>query len=167
MKRLHVHVHVDDLEKSIGFYSLIFANAPTLRKDDYAKWQLDDPAVNFAISNTCGRSSGLNHLGLQTDGPDELEDIHARLKTARELTLDQKAARCCYAVSDKHWVTDPDGIVWEMFHTMSKTEVYGEDRVADAQPPNSEAASKDQCESACGCAPQQPGLTNRHAEGAG
>ncbi len=134
MKRLHVHVSVSDLKDSVRFYSRLFASEPTLLKPDYAKWMLEDPRVNFAISEKEDRRAGINHLGVQAESSEELEEINVRLKEARQAAFDQKAANCCYAVSDKHWTTDPSGIVWEMFHTISDASVYGDDRGELADP---------------------------------
>ena len=125
MKRFHVHVSVNDLEESVRFYSKLFSEAPAVRKDDYAKWMLDDPRVNFAISKRCG-GTGVNHLGLQVDSDAELEALEASLIESEAAVLDEKAATCCYARSDKHWTTDPQGVVWEAFHTHGEAKVYGE-----------------------------------------
>lgn len=130
MKRLHVHVAVDDLDRSIGFYSKLFAAEPTVRKDDYAKWMLDDPKVNFAISAQGGRASGVDHLGIQVESDGELRELAHRLKAAGESTRDQEAATCCYALSNKSWVNDPSGIRWETFFTFGEATTYGEDEDA-------------------------------------
>jgi len=138
MKRLHVHVAVDDLDASIGFYSTLFGAPPAVTKDDYAKWMLDDPRVNFAISDRA-RVAGVDHLGIQTDTAEELQDLAARLKSAGETTRDQDATTCCYARSDKAWVTDPSGLRWETFFTFGEAAHYGEDepdaRLIDAGKP--------------------------------
>lgn len=126
MKRLHVHISVDDLEKSVGFYSTLFGVAPGVLKDDYAKWALDDPRVNFAISRRA-RAAGLDHLGIQVDGPEELQEVAGRLAASGASLLEQKDAACCYARSDKAWVNDPQGIAWETFHSHGEITVYGED----------------------------------------
>lgn len=126
MKRLHVHVSVDDLDRSIGFYAALFGASPTVVKDDYAKWMLDDPRVNFAISGR-GREAGVDHLGIQVDTGEELTELSGRLKAAGETTRDQEAATCCYARSDKAWVNDPSGLRWETFHTFGEAVTYGED----------------------------------------
>jgi catechol 2,3-dioxygenase-like lactoylglutathione lyase family enzyme len=126
MKRLHIHVAVDDLVKSIGFYSTLFGAQPSVLKDDYAKWMLDDPRVNFAISDRA-RSVGLDHLGIQVGSADELAELAGRLKAAGEVTLDQQATTCCYAQSDKAWVNDPSGLRWETFFTFGEATTYGED----------------------------------------
>lgn len=127
MKRLHVHVAVDDLERAIGFYSTLFGISPAVRKPDYAKWMLDDPRVNFAVSQHANRSAGIDHLGIQVESDAELRALAARLKSAGERTRDQEAATCCYAQSNKAWVNDPSGIRWETFFTFGGAAVYGED----------------------------------------
>lgn len=140
MKRLHVHVGVHDLQKSIRFYSALFAAEPSVSKPDYAKWMLDDPRVNFAIS-TRATKAGLDHLGIQADDGAELEEIGSRLAQADVSLLPQKGASCCYAKSDKYWTLDPQGIAWESFHSLDSVPVYGEDHAP-------EAANKSAC-----CAP--------------
>lgn len=132
MKRLHVHVAVNDLAQSLRFYSALFGAEPTVTKDDYAKWQLDDPCVNFAIS-TRGKTAGLDHLGIQADNDAELEDIGSRLKQAALPTMAQKNASCCYAKSDKYWTLDPQGIAWESFHTLDTIPVFGADTASMPQ----------------------------------
>jgi catechol 2,3-dioxygenase-like lactoylglutathione lyase family enzyme len=126
MKRLHVHVAVADLSESIRFYSELFASQPTVRKADYAKWMLDDPRVNFAIS-AHRQPVGVNHLGFQVESDEELRGMRARLEAADARMIEEKAQSCCYARSDKYWVTDPSGIAWETFHTLGSIPVYGED----------------------------------------
>jgi|SRR6185437_111011 len=126
MKRLHVHVAVDDLPKSIDFYSTLFGAQPSVVKDDYAKWMLEDPRVNFAISDR-HHAAGLDHLGIQVDSREELAELSGRLKSAGETTRDQTATTCCYAQSDKAWVSDPSGVSWETFFTFGEATVYGED----------------------------------------
>jgi len=137
MKRMHVHVAVHDLERSIGFYSALFAAQPAVVKPDYAKWMLDDPRVNFAIS-TRGRQAGLDHLGIQVESQDELSDVYARLREAGGAVLEQGQTTCCYAESEKSWIEDPSGISWETFFTTGESIDYGigiekEARVAHAQ----------------------------------
>jgi catechol-2,3-dioxygenase len=122
MKRLHVHVAVDHLQHSIGFYSALFATRPTVIKTDYAKWMLDDPRVNFAISAR-GRTAGLDHLGIQVEDKDELNDVYARLHKASGDVIEQGQTNCCYARSEKSWIEDPSGISWETFLTMGETTV--------------------------------------------
>ena len=126
MKRLHVHVAVEDLPRSIDFYSTLFGVQPNVTKDDYAKWMLDDPRVNFAISDRA-RVPGVDHLGIQVDTNEELMDLAGRLKAAGEVTRDQEATTCCYAKSDKAWVNDPSGLRWETFFTFGDATNYGED----------------------------------------
>jgi catechol 2,3-dioxygenase-like lactoylglutathione lyase family enzyme len=134
MKRLHVHVAVDDLEKSIGFYSTLFAVPPAVTKPDYAKWMLDDPRVNFAISARDSRVGGVDHLGIQVETDGELRELANRLKAAGETTRDQEATTCCYAQSNKAWVNDPSGVRWETFFTFGEATTYGEDEPAVEQP---------------------------------
>ena len=126
MKRLHVHVAVGDLAKSIGFYSTLFGAQPVVLKDDYAKWMLDDPRVNFAISDRAA-VAGVDHLGIQVETGEELAELAGRLKAAGEVTRDQEATTCCYARSDKAWVNDPNGLRWETFFTFGEATAYGED----------------------------------------
>ena len=124
MKRFHVHLSVPDLASSIRFYSGLFGGPPSVEKSDYAKWMLDEPRVNFAISQR-GSRTGLNHLGLQADSSEELATIRASFDAAeRGAVVDEPDARCCYAVSDKHWVRDPQGIAWEAFHSQGTIELY-------------------------------------------
>jgi catechol-2,3-dioxygenase len=125
MKRLHVHVAVDDLQHSIGFYSALFAEQPSVTKTDYAKWMLDDPRVNFAIS-TRGRQAGLDHLGIQVEDKDELNEIYARLHKAASNVIEQGQTSCCYAKSEKAWIDDPAGISWETFLTTGESTDYGD-----------------------------------------
>jgi hypothetical protein len=125
MKRLHLHVAVDDLTQSIGFYSVLFAAEPTVVKTDYAKWMLDDPRVNFAIS-TRGRKAGLDHLGIQVESADELQEVYARLHRASADVTEQGQVTCCYARSEKAWIDDPSGIAWETFLTSGESTQYGD-----------------------------------------
>ena len=125
MKRLHVHVGVSDLDRSIKFYSTMFGNQPTVVKDDYAKWMLDDPRVNFAISAGQHANSGIQHLGVQAENLEELGDVYGRLRAADRPVLEEGRTTCCYAKSEKSWVADPDGIVWEAFFTEGAVTVYG------------------------------------------
>ena len=125
MKRLHVHVAVADLEPSVRFYSTLFAAEPTVLKHDYAKWMLDDPRVNFAISQR-GGTTGVQHLGIQTEDAGELSEVYARLKQAERPVVAQAATTCCYARSDKQWIADPQGVAWETFLTHGEATVYGE-----------------------------------------
>jgi catechol 2,3-dioxygenase-like lactoylglutathione lyase family enzyme len=125
MKRFHVHLHVDDLARSIGFYSKLFAAEPARREADYAKWMLQDPPVNFAIS-TRGHAAGIDHLGFQVDDDGELAELKARAEAADLALQDEGETTCCYARSDKHWITDPQGIAWEQFHTLGDIPVFNE-----------------------------------------
>jgi hypothetical protein len=126
MKRFHVHVAVSDLQKSMRFYSAMFGAEPSVVKPDYAKWMLEDPRLNFAISQR-GHAPGVNHLGMQAETDVELEDIHANLQRANDRIVTEKGAQCCYAKSDKYWVTDPQGIAWESFRSLASIPLYGED----------------------------------------
>jgi catechol 2,3-dioxygenase-like lactoylglutathione lyase family enzyme len=141
MKRFHVHISVEDLAANIRFYSTVFGQPPGVRKDDYAKWMLDDPRVNFAISQR-GAPAGLDHLGVQVDTGEELTALREQVRAAEIAALDQAGAQCCYAKSDKYWITDPQGIAWETFHSLDSIPVFG----ADTQKEEVEAAG------AC-CAP--------------
>jgi catechol 2,3-dioxygenase-like lactoylglutathione lyase family enzyme len=125
MKRFHVHVSVDDLEESIRFYSTLFGTPPSRHEHDYAKWMLDDPRVNFAISSR-GRDAGLQHLGIQADDQRELDEIAARAAAATDSVLVETDAACCYARSNKAWVEDPAGIRWETFFTFGDATTYGQ-----------------------------------------
>jgi len=132
MKRFHVHLGVPDLSASVRFYSDLFGTAPTVQKPDYAKWMLDDPRVNFAISHH-GRAAGLNHLGVQAESADELAGIRTRFEAADATTpVAETGAHCCYVKSDKHWVTDPQGIAWEAFHTLETIPLFGAEEDAEA-----------------------------------
>jgi hypothetical protein len=125
MKRLHVHVAVENLPQSIGFYSALFAAQPSVVKTDYAKWMLDDPRVNFAIS-TRGRQPGLDHLGIQVESADELQEVYGRLHAAGGNVIEQGQTACCYAKSEKSWIDDPAGIAWETFLTTGESTTYGD-----------------------------------------
>jgi predicted enzyme related to lactoylglutathione lyase len=125
MKRLHVQGAVDDLTASIKFYSALFAAAPSVVKPDYAKWMLDDPRANFAISAR-GRAAGLDHLGIQVESKDELKEVYARLHQAGGQVVEQGQTNCCYSRSEKSWIDDPAGIVWETFLTFGETTDYGD-----------------------------------------
>ena len=122
-KRFHVHVHVDDLDRNIGFYSKLFGAAPARRETDYAKWMLDDPPVNFAIS-TWGARRGIDHLGIQADDAAELAALRERAASAELSMKIEQQVSCCYAKSDKHWITDPQGIAWEHFHTLESVPTF-------------------------------------------
>jgi catechol 2,3-dioxygenase-like lactoylglutathione lyase family enzyme len=125
MKRFHVHVAVSNLQDSIRFYSSVFGIAPTVVKDDYAKWMLDEPRVNFAISNR-GAKTGIDHLGFQVDSDAELKSMRQNLIAAQVPVLEENEKSCCYAKSDKYWITDPQGVAWETFHTLGSVPLYGE-----------------------------------------
>lgn len=142
MKRFHVHLHVNDLDQNIAFYSALFNQPPTRTEGDYAKWMLEDPPVNFAIS-TRGASTGLDHLGFQVSSADELAGLKAQAQSADMALLDEGETTCCYARSDKYWITDPQGVAWEQFHTLDNIPVFSEARAPEATA------------SAC-CAPQAP-----------
>lgn len=128
MKRLHVHVSVEDVAKSIQFYNTLFASEPTVTKDDYAKWMLEDPRVNFAISKR-GSDTGIRHLGIQVEDRAELADVYSRLQRAEAPVLEEGATTCCYAKSEKSWIEDPQGVQWETFLTTGESTVYGADPV--------------------------------------
>ena len=126
MKRLHIHIAVKDIDESKKFYSTLFGAAPTKEKEDYVQWLLDDPAVNLAISS--GRDTvGLNHLGFQVDSDEALAEIEDRLIAADITGEKQEEAQCCYASSKKYWIKDPQGLIWENYHTMEQIEVFGGD----------------------------------------
>ena len=146
MKRFHVHVAVRDLEQSVRFYSAMFGSEPTVTKPDYAKWMLDDPRVNFAISQRGNADFGVNHLGVQAETDDELEAIHSNLRRADSTVVAEKGAQCCYATSDKYWVTDPQGVAWESFRSLGSVPFYGEDRAPGVE---RQAAAPSTC-----CGPQ-------------
>lgn len=124
MKRFHVHVAVDDLDANVQFYSTLFGTEPSVLKSDYAKWMLDDPRINFAISKRRGRA-GVDHLGVQVDSEKELSELREQLAAAEIAALDQPNADCCYARSDKYWITDPQRVAWETFHTLESIPVFG------------------------------------------
>lgn len=147
MKRLHVHVAVKDLDASIRFYSQLFAAEPTVRKGDYAKWMLEDPRVNFAISERAERGvpSGVDHLGIQVEDRAELAEVYGRLQRAETPVIEEGATTCCYAQSEKSWIEDPQGVQWETFLTTGESTVYGTDEIRSAQ-------EKRQTEASC-CAP--------------
>jgi catechol 2,3-dioxygenase-like lactoylglutathione lyase family enzyme len=140
MKRFHVHVAVDDLDANIRFYSTVFGLPPTVSKPDYAKWMLDDPRVNFAISKR-GLKPGLDHLGVQVESEDELAQMRAQVGRAEIAALDQENTACCYARSDKYWITDPQGIAWETFHSLNTIPVFRE----DAAPSESATKATEAC----------------------
>ena len=138
MKRFHVKISVKDVNRSIEFYRTLFGAEPTVVKNDYARWMLEDPRVNFAISEaSC--STGINHVGLQAESMSELEEVRGRLSTASQKTLDQNDAECCYARSTKTWVRDPDNVAWETFVTHGEITHFGEDRDPEEHPATGEA----------------------------
>jgi catechol 2,3-dioxygenase-like lactoylglutathione lyase family enzyme len=149
MKRLHVHVNVADLERSVRFYSTLFGAQPSVRKPEYAKWMLEDPRVNFAVSQQ-GRVPGVDHLGIQAESRPELDEVAARLATADTSILHQEGTSCCYAKSDKAWSEDPSGIKWESFYTHGDSTTFGESAAHD--------------ESAC-CAPRAGAIAAVEAGG--
>lgn len=154
MKRMHVHVAVADLHQSIGFYSALFDAEPTIVKPDYAKWMLDDPHLNFAIS-TRGRAPGLDHLGIQVESKAELHEVYTRLRKADGRIVEQGQTSCCYAKSEKSWIDDPAGISWETFHTTGESTDYGDgsgEREARLTRAKTCCAPESAVESAsCGC----------------
>lgn len=154
MKRFHVHLHVDDLDKSVGFYSKLFAAEPARVEADYAKWMLDDPAINFAIS-TRGDKAGIDHLGFQTDDAAELASLKARAAAADMALLDEGETTCCYARSEKHWITDPQGIAWEHFHTLGNIPVFHLPAMVGAAGTTADAAAS----ACCAAAPRSTPMT--------
>lgn len=142
MKRLHVHLSVPSLEEGVRFYSALFGAEPSVLKSDYAKWMVEDPRVNFAIS-TRSADKGLDHLGIQVEDDTELQEVHARLAAAAMPVVEQEGTACCYARSDKYWTVDPQGIAWEAFHSLEQIPVFGD---------GEEAQDKEAAGSAC-CAP--------------
>jgi catechol 2,3-dioxygenase-like lactoylglutathione lyase family enzyme len=149
MKRLHIHVGVEDLDRSVLFYSTLFGASPTVAKADYAKWMLDDPRVNFAISAGACRATGIEHLGIQVEDEAELSEVYARMAAADRPVLDEGQTTCCYAKSRKSWISDPDGLVWETFHTTGESTVYGGnpdlDQLAAAESAAAAAAPSNCC----------------------
>ena len=131
MKRLHVHVGVESLDASIAFYSTMFGAEPTVMKDDYAKWMLEDPRVNFAISAGNHARKGIEHLGIQVESAEELGEVYGRLRAANRPVLEEGRTTCCYAKSEKSWIADPDGIVWEAFFTDGEATTYGDSSALD------------------------------------
>lgn len=149
MKRFHVHVGVADLDASIAFYTGLFGTEPAVAKPDYAKWMLDDPRINFAISQKEGAAKGIEHLGVQVEDEAELAEVYGRLKAAEAPVIEEGATTCCYAKSEKSWIADPDGVVWEAFLTTGEHTSYGESPGLDG------LASTQAAGHAC-CAPQMP-----------
>lgn len=148
MKRFHVHVAVEDLAASVRFYSTLFATQPAVLKSDYAKWMLEDPRLNFAISQR-GGAVGIEHVGIQVEDHAELQEAYARLKRAEGPVLDEGSTTCCYAQSEKSWIRDPQGVLWETFLTTGESAVYGREAPADGGPATQSAC----CAPAC-CSPQ-------------
>jgi hypothetical protein len=149
MKRLHAHVHVDDLAQSIRFYSTLFAAEPDVVKNDYAKWMLEDPRVNFAISKNAGGRASISHLGIQVEDESELAEVYDRLARAERPTVEEKAATC-YAKSDKQWIADPRGVPWETFFTYGEATVYAQSSLGRLRDATEHAC----CEPTC-CAPAE------------
>ena len=150
MKRLHLHLAVEDLNQNIEFYSILFGCQPSVQHDDYAKWMLDDPRINFAISNRSSKL-GLDHLGIQVDEDQELAEIKQRLDTTQRPIETQEGAACCYARSDKHWITDPQGIAWESFHSLTEIPTFNEaDAPSDGENPFACRPAADTKSSCCG-----------------
>lgn len=155
MKRFHVHVSVKDLPRSIGFYSKLFGAPPTVEKPDYAKWMLEDPRVNFAISTRASKN-GVDHLGIQVDDNDELQEIRARLKATDLAVFEEGETVCCYAKSEKSWVQDPAGIAWEAYRTMEDAQIFSSNVAAResaccAEPSVSQTACCEPSEKTTGC----------------
>jgi catechol 2,3-dioxygenase-like lactoylglutathione lyase family enzyme len=158
MKRFHVHVAVSDLSKSIAFYSAVFGEEPTVVKPDYAKWMLEDPRVNFAISNR-GQAPGVNHLGLQAEDEAELEAIHSNLQKADTTVVPEKDAYCCYAKSDKYWVTDPQGVAWETFRSLGSIPLFGSDKLDRVGEQPASCGSNKVASACCGPETQAPAVS--------
>jgi hypothetical protein len=154
MKRFHVHVAVNDLSKSIAFYSAMFGEQPGVVKADYAKWMLEDPRINFAISNR-GQAAGVNHLGMQAEDDAELEAIHANLKKADTTVVAEKDAHCCYAKSDKYWVTDPQGIAWESFRSLGSIRLFGSAEAESAAAEKAASCGTSEASAASCCTPAE------------
>ncbi len=148
MKRMHVNISVSDLEASVGFYSALFAAQPTVLKSDYAKWMLEDPRVNFAIT-TRGERKGIDHLGIQVEDDAELDEVYARLQSADAPTIEEGETTCCYARSEKSWIFDPDSIAWETFLTRGESAVYGSDGIRPKEGASA-CCSRPQAEDAAG-----------------
>jgi len=127
MKRIHIHISAADLAATKQFYSALFGQAPTVDEPDYMKWMLENPRLNLAVSQRDGATRGVDHIGIQVESDDELDAVNASLVAAEQSTLAEPGAHCCYAESNKHWARDPQGVVWEMFHTMDHAPTYGED----------------------------------------
>lgn len=152
MQRFHLHVGVSDLDASIAFYTALFGSGPSVRKPDYAKWMLEDPRINFAVSMRAGAKKGIEHVGLQAEDAGELAEVYARMKAADRPLLEEGATTCCYARSEKSWIADPDGVVWEAFLTEGATTTYGGSPDLE-QLANARAAEKACCVPAAASAP--------------
>jgi len=150
MARMHIHISVDDLDRSIGFYSTIFGTKPTTQKTDYAKWLLDNPSINFAISSR-GFKPGIEHIGIQAENEDEMSDIRSRLEQGEIETFDDGQTVCCYAESDKSWIRDPSGIPWETYFTMKEAQFFSEH---DTEPSGSSCCSPDSVKVKNDCSPK-------------
>jgi hypothetical protein len=156
MKRFHVHVSVADLEQSVRFYSTLFATEPTVLKPDYAKWMLEDPRVNFAISTHSGSAPGVDHLGIQVEDGAELQQVYGRLTNAEGPVIEEGKTTCCYAQSEKSWIADPQGVSWETFLTTGESTVYGTTgpqvgaRTKPAQPTSAQPTSARPASACCG-----------------
>jgi catechol 2,3-dioxygenase-like lactoylglutathione lyase family enzyme len=151
MKRFHVHISVDDLDRNVRFYTTVFGTSPTVLQPDYAKWMLEDPRINFAISKR-GLKPGVDHLGMQIESDAELNELRRQVAATEMAALDQQNTVCCYARSDKYWITDPQGVAWETFHTLESVPVYGEARGSEStaccsptRPDRSQAAKSAAC----------------------
>ncbi|MEH6758443.1 MAG: ArsI/CadI family heavy metal resistance metalloenzyme [Parasphingorhabdus sp.] len=159
MKRMHIHVSVENIQKSAAFYSKLFGTDPIVLKDDYAKWMLDDPCVNFALSSHDGAHRGIEHVGIQVDDAEELAEVYDRMRDAGQPIFDEGATVCCYAQSDKNWTADPDGIAWEAFLTQGEETEYG-NRVDLDQLASAKAVAGSCCTPAV--APAGTGFANKH-----
>lgn len=144
MKRLHIHISAADLPATKRFYAALFGQPSTVEKPDYMKWMLDEPRINLAVSQRDGAARGVDHVGIQVDNDDELHALNAALVSAEQSTLAEPDAQCCYASSNKHWARDPQGVVWELFHTMDAAPTYGQD-LRDEIPHQPKALSEGGC----------------------
>ena len=132
MNRMHIHLSVESLEKSVAFYSKLFGTEPSVLKADYAKWMLEDPRVNFAMSSNPGTKRGIEHIGIQSENAEELAGVYGRIKDAGGAIFDEGATTCCYAQSEKSWAEDPQGVRWEIFHTHGESQEWGTEQPADS-----------------------------------
>jgi catechol 2,3-dioxygenase-like lactoylglutathione lyase family enzyme len=154
MKRMHLHVGVSDLGTSIAFYTGLFGAEPTVTKPDYAKWMLDDPRINFAISTGVHTTKGVDHIGIQVETIDELGEVYARIKAVGRPVLEEGATTCCYAQSEKSWVNDPDGVIWEAFLTNGQATVYGDKLHVASALSNLDAVKSANASATSCCAPK-------------